>query len=73
MNDLHRFMQASPAVNFRYYVQPSDPLSIISALNADNATVTYPMMMQGRLDGENAVKSGEGFYFEKMTEYYESP
>jgi hypothetical protein len=29
--------------------------------------------MQGRLDGENAVKQGEGYMFDKMEEYRESP
>lgn len=29
--------------------------------------------MTGRLDGENAVKSGEGFFYEKMDEWRDSP
>ena len=31
------------------------------------------MQMLGRLDGENAVKSGEGFYFKAMDEWRDSP
>lgn len=29
--------------------------------------------MMGRLDGENVVKSGEGFYFDSMRNYARSP
>lgn len=29
--------------------------------------------MLGRLDGENAVKTGEGFYFDLMDQWFESP
>ena len=38
-------------------------------LDANNATSTFPMQMQGRLDGENAVKLGEGFMFKKFLEW----
>ena len=35
--------------------------------------MTYPMQMLGRLDGENAIKTGEGFYFKAMDEWRDSP
>jgi hypothetical protein len=38
-------------------------------LNASNDTVTFPMQIQGRLDGENAVKMGESFITQKMKEW----
>ena len=38
-------------------------------MNFDNSTFTFPVQMQGRLDGENAVKDGEGYIFEKMDEW----
>lgn len=31
------------------------------------------MQMLGRLDGENAIKDGEGFMFGKMAEWGQSP
>ena len=69
MDDILGFIQAFPDINFRYYVQPSSPLPLKDILNAGNATSTYPMQMQGRLDGENAVKSGEGFIFDQLKEF----
>tara|TARA_B110000285_G_C15046879_1_gene574790 strand:+ start:991 stop:1311 length:321 start_codon:yes stop_codon:yes gene_type:complete len=57
-------------VNFRYFIQSSQALAGgLGMLNFNNATSTYPMQMLGRLDGENAVKSGEGFYFEAMDKW----
>jgi len=69
MNDILEFMRAYPEVNFRYYIQPSTALPILKILDANNQTSTYPMQMQGRLDGENAVKAGEGAMFEKIREF----
>jgi hypothetical protein len=49
---------------------PSAPLpSGIAILNFDNHTSTFRMQMEGRLDGENAIKQGEGYMFDKMDEY----
>lgn len=42
----------------------------LDLLNADNATVTWPMQMLGRLDGENAVKQGDGYMIGKLKEYF---
>lgn len=71
--DIYNFKQAYPEVNFRYYLEPGTPLaSGLGILNFNNETSTYPMQMQGRLDGENAIKQGEGFFFDKMEEYRES-
>lgn len=65
--DIYRFKQAFPDVNYRYYSQPSTPLAGgLGILNFNNETSTFPMQMVGRLDGENAVKSGEGFFFDVM-------
>lgn len=70
--DVFKFIQGFPDVNWRYYVQPSSPFPG-NALNADNTTVTWPVQMMGRLDGENVVKAGEGFYFDAMKRYQKSP
>lgn len=60
--DIDEFSQAFPEVQFRYYITATEPLpSGLGILNFDNTTATFPMQMVGRLDGENAVKSGEGF------------
>lgn len=70
MGDINEFMMAFPEVNFRYFVEPSAPLKGgLDLINANNATVTFPMQMQGRLDGENAIKQGEGFMYEKFREW----
>jgi hypothetical protein len=69
MEDVLGFMRAFPDVNFRYYVQPSQPLPTLKMLDANNQTSTFPMQIQGRLDGENAIKSGEGFMFNKFLEW----
>lgn len=68
--DVYEFMQAFPDVNYRYYLQPSTPLpGGLAILNFDNSTSTWGMQMKGRLDGENAIKTGEGFFFNKMMEW----
>ena len=69
MDDVLEYMRAFPDVNFRYYVQPSAPLPIFKMLNVNNETSTYPMQMQGRLDGENAIKSGEHFIYNKLLDW----
>jgi hypothetical protein len=72
--DIYNFKMAYPKVNFRYYLEPSTPLpGGLAILNFNNQTSTFPMQMMGRLDGENAIKQGEGFMFGKMEEYRESP
>jgi len=74
LSDIYKFKQAYPKVNFRYFVEPSSPIAGgLNILNFNNATMTYPMQMLGRLDGENAVKSGEGFYYKMMDEWRDSP
>jgi hypothetical protein len=71
--DIYDFKLAYPKVNFRYYLEPSTPLpGGLAILDFNNQTSTFPMQMQGRLDGENAVKLGEGFMFGKMEEYRNS-
>ena len=72
-NDVLEFLQAYPSVNFRYYIEPSDPLpGGLSILSFNNQTVTWPSQMQGRLDGENAIKDGEGMMFSKFKEWRDS-
>lgn len=57
-------------MTLRYYVTPSAALpGGLSLLNFDNETVTWPSQMQGRLDGENAVKDGEGMMQAHFIEY----
>ena len=70
IDDIEEFSKAFPKVNFRYYLTPTEPLpSGLGILNFDNTTSTFPMQAVGRLDGENAVKSGEGFVMEKIKEW----
>ena len=72
--DILRFKQAFPKVNFRYYIEPSEALEGgLQLLDFNNATHTYEIQMVGRKDGENAVKLGEGYYFDKMEEWDSSP
>ena len=57
-------MQAYPKINFRHYITSSEPLAgARGILDFNNATMSWPMQMIGRLDGENAVKDGDGFMF----------
>ncbi len=70
--DIFKFTVGFPEVNFRYLVAASGSFPG-TPLNADNSTVTWPVQMMGRLDGENAVKSGEGFYFNAIREWAKSP
>ena len=73
MADVYRFMRAFPQVNFRYYVEPSEPLaSGLGILNFENSTSTYPMQMQGRKDGKDIIKLGEGFMFQKVRDWHEN-
>ena len=41
-------------------------------LDFQNSTITFPNQLQGRIDGENALKDGEGFMFSKMDEWRDS-
>lgn len=67
MADVYNFKQAYTKINYRYYIQPSVPLpGGLSLLNFDNKTNTFPMQMQGRLDGENAIKDGPGHMWKMM-------
>jgi hypothetical protein len=74
MDDVLEFKMAYPDVNFRHLVFPSVGLPDgLNLLNFDNKTNTWGMQMQGRVDGANAQKSGEGFYFDKMEEWVNDP
>mmetsp|Transcript_17536 Transcript_17536/g.29580 ORF Transcript_17536/g.29580 Transcript_17536/m.29580 type:complete len:266 (+) Transcript_17536:329-1126(+) len=74
VQDIYEFKQAYPEVNFRHFLMPSEPLKGgLNLLNFDNSTNTYSMQMLGRLDGQNAQKAGEGFYFQKMDEWRDTP
>ena len=71
--DIRTFMRAFPAVNYRYYVEPSEPLaSGEELLDVNNSTNTWPMQMIGRKDGEAIVKLGEGFLFQKLEQWDDS-
>ena len=55
-HDVYEFMQAYPDVNFRYYVEPEESLvEGMDELRFDNATVTWPMQVKGRADGQKTV------------------
>lgn len=65
--DIAGFIKAFPKVNFRYFLAPSQPLAGgLAILDFNNATSTWPMQMIGRTDGENAIKAGPGFMFNKI-------
>jgi hypothetical protein len=71
IDDIYYFKQAFPSVNFRYYVEPTKPIAHgLGILDFKNETSTWPMQMQGREDGANAVSKGEGFFFDKMDEWH---
>ena len=70
VSDTYDFVQAYPNINFRHYITPSEPLAgALGILDFNNATMTWPMQMVGRLDGENALKDGDGFMFKKFDEW----
>ena len=70
VNDIYEFLKAFPNVTMRYLVAPSKPLtSALGIINFDNKTNTWGMQMKGRVDGENAVKDGEGMMQKKLLEY----
>ena len=70
VEDVYGFAEFFPNVTIRHYITPSGEMAGgLNLLNADNATVTWPMQMLGRLDGENAVKQGDGFMISKLREY----
>jgi hypothetical protein len=73
VGDIGTFQEAFPNVTFRHYIAPSAPLAgALAMLDFSNNTNTWPMQVIGRIDGENAVKQGEGFMFQKMKEWYRS-
>ena len=41
----------------------------LGILDFNNSTMTWPMQMVGRLDGENAIKNGDGYMFDKLFEW----
>jgi len=70
MADVAEFIQGFPSVNLRYFIMSSAPLpSGLGILKFDNSTVTWPMQMQGRTDGANAIKQGEGFMFNEIRKW----
>jgi len=74
ISDIYTFKQAFPDVKFRYYVEPTGPLcKALEMIDVTNKTVTWPMQMQGRKDGNAVVQLGEGTMFKKMDEWNESP
>ena len=73
VGDLVKFLQAFPKVKLRHHVAPSEDLPKGDGfLDASNSTVTWPMQMIGRKDGENAVKNGEGYMWRQMDKWNDS-
>jgi len=70
IDDIYELKREYPDINYRYYVQPSTPLTD-DMLSFDNKTVTWPMQEQGRADAKNVVLHGPGYMFEKMDEWKE--
>jgi len=75
MADILAIQAAFPNVTYRYYVEPTTAITKtpLDILDGTNSTMTYQFQMQGRLDGENAIKMGPGFIFEKIQEWYQKP
>jgi len=72
-NDVIAAKQSHPKINFRYYIEPTATIpGGLDLINPDNSTVTWPMQVQGRLDGAAARNKPEGYYFDKMVEWDES-
>lgn len=70
-NDIYEFMRARPHINYRYLVNPSKKLpGSIYMLDFDQKNVA-PMIAQGKNDGINAAKKGEGIVFKFFMEYHE--
>ena len=69
--DIYEFMKAYPKVNFRYLLHHSAGLNF--AMMDFNGKDTWEGQEVGRKDGLNAVAKGEGYYFSKVMEYFESP
>ena len=66
-------MDAFPKVNFRYVLYPShDLFGGLDLINFDNATKTWSAQLLGREDAKNTIKLGEGWFKNKLNEYYES-
>ena len=73
VNDVVETMLAYPHINFRYCLYPSKPLvGGLDIIKVDNSTVTWPMQMEGRQDGETIVK-GEHNVCSKMMEWKKDP
>jgi hypothetical protein len=68
--DIYEFMQAYPKVNFRYLLHHSQGLKY--SMMDFNGQDTWQGQEVGRKDGLNAVAKGEGYYFAKVKEYFES-
>ena len=68
--DISEWIKAFPKVNFRYFIHRSAGCNI-DDLDFENKD-TWPCQMIGRKDGANVISKGEGYYFRKMDEYYDS-
>jgi hypothetical protein len=56
-SNVYNFIKAFPNINYRHYIQPSQPVAgSIGILDFNNATNTWGMQMTGRMDGKNAIK-----------------
>jgi hypothetical protein len=55
-------MRAHPDVNYRYLFLQKNPIGGVEEILFGNDT-TWVLQEQGRLDGENAIKAGEGVGF----------
>ena len=65
-DDVREFMKAFPKVNFRYYVEPTEPIpGGLDIINVDNTTITWPLQELGRKDGGASVLMGPGESFKK--------
>ena len=61
-------MSYFPEVNYRYIVQPSKPLKK-SWLDLNDRKYMAGLQRLGRIDGEMAVKDGEGYIYSKLQEW----
>jgi len=55
-------MRAHPDLNYRHLFLETNPDGGLEQILFDNTT-TWPLQEKGRIDGENAIKAGQGAGF----------
>jgi len=64
--DVYNFKHAYPRLNFRHLIMPNGTLVgeiPVNEMRFNNKTVTYPMQLKGRKDGQHAYHTKHGYLF----------